>query len=92
MPEGESYPSLLCCWTLCQAPCYYAQHSVDRICWLVSWEEHPANKFVYKSKQSCSLLMWIFQNTFAVMLKGNSVICGYWLNSPAPMFAVCVLI
>lgn len=48
VPEGESYPSSMWYWTLCQALCYWALLSVDRICWLISQETQPALNFVYK--------------------------------------------
>lgn len=48
MPEGESYPSAVWYWTLCQPLCYWTQHSVDRICWLTAQETQPAQNLVSK--------------------------------------------
>lgn len=51
MPGGESYPSSVWCWTLCQSLCYWTQHSVDSICWLIAQEIQPAQNSVYKCEQ-----------------------------------------
>lgn len=81
VPRGESYLPSVWCWTPCQALCYWAQHSVDRICWLAAQDTQLVQNVVHKSDCVCAPHLCFGDNQhlkILLLLKCNfsGVICG----------------